>query len=271
MARISKKQPENTNVFISDGYIEEKAYRNSNTKILFVLKESHYFTTKGISRLEDFKVDSQVGFYHDFLCKDEAIRQFGRFDNRPKQKEKIARMAEYILHQKITSNYKTLRNALQCVAFMNINKMGGGDTTNPKELLKYYKANEIFIKQEISILNPDIIVLMINNEEIEEDLKKYWGDDKRNNLVMTMLHTAARGKNLVLKPEEIEYFNNNIAKKYDINDIDKLLNTSYQVDAENYFTKFNNDTETSYLRFSKTTLQYLIKFIYNYENGKRGE
>jgi len=273
-----KKQIENTNVFIPDGYIDKNAYENCNKKILFILKESHYFSGNEISKLNTFKEDSQVHFYKQFINDVKYVNKFNGHkrvvptDNRPKQKEKIARMAEYILHKSITSNYKTLKNALEQVAFMNINKMGGGDSTNPSKLFDYYDSNKDFIKKQISILKPDVIVLMINNEKIEEDLIEYWqknikcqSTDKK--FIKRVRHTAARGKNLVLKDKEIKYFNKYVAKKYQIKDITELLNNNYQADDTNYFTMLNKENNAQYLRFNKSTLQYLIKFIYNYEKG----
>ena len=160
--KYQKKQTKNTNVFIPDGYIDKNAYENCNKKILFILKESHYFSGNEISKLNTFKEHSQVDFYKQFINDVKYVSNFKGdkrvvpTDNRPKQKEKIARMAEYILHKSITSNYKTLKNALEQVAFMNINKMGGGDSTDPSELFDYYELNKDFIKLfHIHALNPN--------------------------------------------------------------------------------------------------------------------
>ena len=130
------------------------------------------------------------------------------FDNSPKQKEKIARMAKYILDKEITSDYNELCEALKSVAFMNINKMGGTNTTKDENLRKYYEKYKEFIKKEIEIIKPKIIVDMTHGCISSEDFE--------NITIVPMMHTAARGKNINLDKEGVEEycFNKNIAKKY---------------------------------------------------------
>ena len=279
-----KKQKEdgekNTGIFVSDGYIYKEKYEaNTKKKILFILKESHYFSGDKVPQGEKEVIEApQVDFYKDFfdeeytnkdnegnpICKNgeplycldknntilpkafaNKAKKYKYFDNPSKQKEKIARMSEYILEGKITSSYGSLKQALAQVAFMNINKKGGSDTTNSKSLSEYYQKYSTEIINEIKILQPKIIVLMINNEEIEKDLQ----DKLKEIKFVKMIHTAARGKNLNLTTPENDYYK-------------KIFKDHYE------------EGNGPFLKFCPTTERFLARFIYSYDKGvllKKGE
>lgn len=247
----------NTGLFVHDGYIDEKEYMNSKKKILFILKESHTFDTKNVKQNREIIDDYQAEFYRSFFKLNRII------DNIPKQKEKMARMAKYILDKEITSDYKELCNALKQVAFMNINKMGGIDTTKGKELYIYYEKYKNFILKEINILNPKIIVIMTGDSKIADDLDNKINKnkkDKEKTKIIPMIHTATRGRNLSLDENEERYFNDNIAPNIGMN-WNSLINQNYIENEDNVFNKGKNGP---FLKFNKTTLKYLVKFIKRY-------
>ena len=141
--------------FIEDGYISQSDYLKAPIKILFILKEAN---------VADYKLEthtSQVGFYKSFITEE--------YDNPPKQKEKMARMAYYLQNPKLSVSERRkpkindLKKALEKVAFMNINKRGGGNKTSPALFRNYYDKYSTFVQREIKILNPDIIVVLGKN------------------------------------------------------------------------------------------------------------
>lgn len=138
------------NAFISDGYIDKTSYENAKTKILFILKEANI---QAYRSEDDFKNPSganQFGFYKDYIG--------GGKPNRPKQQEKLGRIANYILTNSDSKADGDIRQAMKQCAFMNVNKRGGGKTD--KKVNAYIKQYKAFIKREIEILNPDICVVI---------------------------------------------------------------------------------------------------------------
>lgn len=166
------------NAFIKDGYINKACYDKSKYKTLFILKEANM--------LNYGKSDDQMGFYINYIEGKEGA-------NRPKQQEKIGRMAYYLINGE-NENAKTpseaqLKNALKYSAFMNINKRGGAKNTNNKKFNAYYSKYEQFVKKEIEIINPECIVMIgttgancsICTFAAEKDIR-----------IITMWHTAYR-------------------------------------------------------------------------------
>lgn len=288
--QTEEKCLQNTGRFVHDGYIDKAKYKN----VLFVLKEANVGSVENQKnnpqKIED---DYQIGFYEYFFKEElddidkEKVNQKDKnndenkykvyvigkdnmiypkawenrekknryFDNAPKQKEKIARMAKYILDKKITSDYNELCEALESVAFMNINKMGGTNSTNDENLRKYYEKYKEFIKKEIEIIKPETIVDMTHGCISSEDFE--------NITIVPMIHTAARGKNINLDKEGTEesYFNKNITKSIGIDNWKTLIN-NYTEYEDNIF---NKGKKGPFVKFNKSTLKYLVKFIKRYE------
>ena len=274
----------NTGKFCYDGYVNEKNYKN----ILFILKEPHIYKGgyKPEIGKEDVTRESQYQFYNDFFLKEKdglkspiyeevgdiitpiavvneeepnVRRRVKVFDTKVKQKEKIARMAYYIFSEgKITSNYEELKNALSQVAYMNINKMGGGDSTNGKELDEYFDKYKEYIFKEIELLKPRIIVVMTKGSKVYEELTKKFNKIK----IISMDHTGLWPQLIQNNDDEIKYFNEKIASKYECGNYNQVFN-KYCDGKENVFNK----DKGPYIRFNKSTLKYLIKFIGNYDKS----
>lgn len=289
--QTEEKCLQNTGRFTHDRYIDENKYK----EILFILKEANVGPVENQeNNPQEIEDDYQIEFYKYFFKEElddidkEKVNQKGKnndenkykvymigkdnmiypkawenrekknryFDNAPKQKEKIARMARYILNNKeITSDYNELCEALKSVAFMNINKMGGTNSTNDKNLRKYYEKYKEFIKKEVEIIKPKIIVDMTHGCISSEDFE--------NIAIVPMIHTAARGKNINLDKEGTEeaYFNKNIAKNIGIDNWKILINN--YTEYENNI--FNKDKKGPFVKFNRSTLKYLVKFIKRYE------
>lgn len=57
-------------------------------------------------------------------------------------------------------------HALKSIAFMNVKKTGGARTTNHTEIKEYIQRDYDFIREEIAIINPSIIVCSLGLSEI---------------------------------------------------------------------------------------------------------
>lgn len=139
------------NAFISDGYIGKTSYENAKTKILFILKEANVQAYRGEDAIKNPSGDTQVNFYMKYI---EGTDK----PNRPKQQEKLGRIANYILTNSDSKADDDIRQAMKQCAFMNVNKRGGGNAD--KKVNAYIKQYKAFVKREIEILNPDICVVI---------------------------------------------------------------------------------------------------------------
>ncbi len=132
--------------FVEDGYICKS--RKDFNGILFILLEANianYFNNK-IDKYED----NQFEFYRKYIDNEEN-------DNIPKMKEKMGRMAYYVVNGKVfeTSDFK---RELNKSAFMNLNKRGGGKHPNKEILFNYCYKYKKFIKKQIQLINPSCII-----------------------------------------------------------------------------------------------------------------
>lgn len=261
--------------FAKDGIINEEKYK----KILFILKEPNIL--KQLNS-DEYKIDNQLGFYREFFdnnnftCNEnnELIasrkqiisKEFAKhkayyyfFDNIPvKQKEKIARIAEYIINKNITDDYETLRDALEQVAIMNFNKSGGDSISDKRYFLEYCERFSDLICEEINILDPDIIVLIggksyinqleQNNDNIKEILRR------SNRKVVKLVHTSARGKALTINENEREMLKSIFKNsRYVERDLDCL-----------YRELVVTDKSRLHLKYDRNVFKYFLKFVVNY-------
>lgn len=192
------------NSFTKDGWIDYLEYCKANTKILFVLKEPNlwkkgYRDAAGVPTKRE-----QISFYREFV-EGTFNKEKGRIetdkmenaDNSSKMKELLARMAWDILHTNENEsddvickpNVKNLQEALKQVAFLNINKRGGGGKTDAKKLRNYYNTYKKEIQNEIDIVRPDIIVWCVR--EIDFDKQEYL---KKTPQIISMWHPAYASK-----------------------------------------------------------------------------
>lgn len=128
--------------FCKDGIIDENIFEKENIKVLFIANEANddnYMATdnKYSSRVESFKE------YHEK----------GKDVWKGKLRERTC-----ALYKVITNNYCVSESEIACnFAFMNLNKRGGRNRSG-KHIEEYFKYYIKYIKKEIEIINPDIIV-----------------------------------------------------------------------------------------------------------------
>ena len=174
--------------FIKDGFICEQEYLSASKKVLFVLKESNIQTHRSQWQLDHPSECDQFGFYTNYINGNES-------DNIPKQHEKMARIAHYIIYNEDIKDVEILKATLNKTAFMNINKRGGGASTNENKFWNYENKYLRYIKRQIEILNPDVIVILGKN--ISENIIP---NDFRNRFIK-FYHTAYRYKAGIYNPD----------------------------------------------------------------------
>ncbi len=188
--RKEKYPPIEQESFVADGYISEGEYNCSEKKVLFILREANIVMYR-----KDEKKDSngktinpdkrcQSGFYKWFINDLKS--------NRPKQQEKMARMAYYLQHPELSEeerkkpNEEDMKKALASCAYMNLNKRGGGSFVDWQVFGKYIEKYKSFINHQIELLAPNYIVLIgSNSTDVFDNLKC------KNELIQ-MWHTAYR-------------------------------------------------------------------------------
>lgn len=277
--------------FAKDGIICEEEYRKSGTRILFILKEPNIMK----DLIDENYDDDQRIFYNDFfnnkfydeiniedgnrelkaIRNDTLIKRgilevkeneneknyYYPFDNIPvKQKEKIARMAEYIINRKITDNYDDLKNALKQVAFMNLNKSGGYADSDKNYFLSYCEKFSSNICKEIEIIDPQIIVLIGAKSYKNGD--KYLLNKKINSLfnekkVIEVVHTAARGKALNIHEDEKEILKRKFNTKYNDN-LEEMYNNIVQTDKSKL-----------HMKYDRGVFKFFLKFVAAYEKNEK--
>lgn len=174
--RKEKYPPIEQESFVADGYISEGEYNCSEKKVLFILREANIVMYR-----KDEKKDSngktinpdkrcQLGFYKWFINDLKS--------NRPKQQEKMARMAYYLQHPELSEeerkkpNEEGMKKALASCTYMNLNKRGGGSFVDWQVFGKYIEKYKSFITHQIELMDPDYIVLVgSNNADIFNNLK----------------------------------------------------------------------------------------------------
>lgn len=180
-------KPIEKNSFIKDGYIDKNEYKNSSVKVLFILKEANIWAHRDAEKEKGILPDTreQINWYLNYINEGKT--------NRPKQHEKMGRMAFY-LQNKNSGNAEIpteaeYKEALKSCAFMNMNKRGGKEKITEK-YYNYINKYKIFILKQIEMLNPDYIIILGSNiDEVAKDI-----NEKYKNKVIYMWHTAYQMK-----------------------------------------------------------------------------
>lgn len=181
----AKKRP---NVFCRDGIIDEREYEKQSRKVLFIAKEAN-------------GTDHEEGDEHDFRKE----WRYGKPEYRVAKR--VAEWSYGIL--KDFPNYDSVVNPLdmsylQKVAYMNLKKIPGGNRTNNKEFIGCVENDIDFIKKQIAIIAPNIIMLCTSRNRVLRS--KLFGDDnwketgylieyaiKEGVLIIDFYHLAAQG------------------------------------------------------------------------------
>ncbi len=142
---------------ILDGFISEK-YLRSNTKVLFILKESN--ESKEDRHQKDLY--SEGGWFYNYY---NGIHSEGK--PRDKMITKMIKMNKainyYISNRTIDSeiiknNFSVDNHDAYDFAFININKRGNGQNSCKTDLNEIFDLDREYLLEQISQLNPDIII-----------------------------------------------------------------------------------------------------------------
>lgn len=172
--KITKGQTENIKkgTFCIDGIIDMDHYQKQNVKVLFITNEANadgYTKDKPANRICDF-----IEYYDR-----------GQDCWRGKMRERIC-----ALYMTITGQFDVApQTVAKDFAFMNLNKRGGTNyVKDGKHIDKYCSIYAPFIKREIELIDPDIIVWLGANTFDMDIHTKYLGAVKKKEKVFMVLH-----------------------------------------------------------------------------------
>ena len=140
-------EPHKTNGnFIDDGIIDQNWWNACQTKVLFILREaydldpnSHGFNLCEYVQEHKYPGQTWTKLGHwAYLLQNLQNDKRKEFDNR--------------LHADL------YREALLSSAVMNIKKSGGKKHTDMKEIIQLAQHDQVFLSQEIELIDPDIIL-----------------------------------------------------------------------------------------------------------------
>lgn len=185
---------------IRDGIVNLTKYQNSKFKILWVLKEPNNGGPGGDWSLRDFHKDVTVYSRWRKTYQKIIYTSYGILTSTEKFKD----------IPKITNDGKIDgKNILENVAIINIKKNGGYSTSYQKTINQNYVLHKDFLKTQIELINPDII---INASRVWNLFHDYCGDNFKNvkhfqygynnaKLIIHAYHPNARY-------EDVKYFKN---------------------------------------------------------------
>lgn len=136
--------------FTYDGIIDPFEYAKQDTKYLFISKESNIKNKKD---QRPFRANGDIFWLRDVCFQKQKPSIFSKsiFSNR------LAMFANAIYSLDFERVNKC-HDILNKVAFMNLNKRGGLSGSKGKTITEYTKKYAGFIKREIDMIKPDIII-----------------------------------------------------------------------------------------------------------------
>ena len=150
--------------FTYDGFI----FNENKDTVLYILKESNLGNTN--------KAKDQFWFKSVYKLEKNTVLIL----------KKIELMQEFIIEK----NKGAIKKS--DISFMNLNKRGGFTSTNPKILKNYYLKYQEFIKAEIEIIDPKIIVFCMS-EKKSKDIQYIINDIKKefdNKIIISTSHPS---------------------------------------------------------------------------------
>lgn len=141
----------NVGEFIRDGIIDESEYSNQKIKVLFISNEANGGKKHIYDKNRDEPLDRRELFMNYHKTNEESWS--GRL------KERVS-----CLYQVVINDYsKNPYEVANCFAFMNLNKYAGEQKTDISHIEEFCKAYICYIKKEIEIIYPDIIIWLAYN------------------------------------------------------------------------------------------------------------
>lgn len=183
------------NNLVIDGVIEPKRYFNAKPRILWILKEAN--SSESWSLIEKFKNPVWLSQCNGLSSIRRVIyTSYGILYGENKAWKEFP-----------WSNEEECLNALLDIAYINIKKVPGGNSSLNEEIANAYETNRHILKMQFDIYNPDIIIFgntmqyvnledfqgLNNAEKMISDFNNhyFYGDNK---LYINAWHPACRGK-----------------------------------------------------------------------------
>ena len=159
--------------FVKDGIVNDINWQKANKKILVILKETNDFNKYGLNELINNNINnSKSGIWKGLTW------------------HNTGRIAYALLNP--NSNFKEAdknrKSALSYIAVMNLKKTAGKSASKKETIKKHTLKYADYIKKEINIINPDIVILggtfdfiksILNLRHISDNLYKEKNNDNR--------------------------------------------------------------------------------------------
>ena len=206
--RWEKQENHDYETFVRDGFISSKW--GSKKKILFILKEAY------LKRDKDGKVENCEHDVRDWLSNEEGFYDLldGKYKNfwrrivewtyciNETDTTKIAPFPSDLFEK---TNKKVAADFANSIAIMNLKKSDGKTVSNKKDIRQYVKNDSEFIKRQIELISPDIIVCghildILDKNVYNSEIKSRKCDDwfyntkkmiGRNTIVIDYYHPSA--------------------------------------------------------------------------------
>ena len=184
--RWEKQENHDCETFVRDGFVSGKW--GSKKKILFILKEAY------LKRDKDGKVENGEHDMRDWLSNEEGFYDLldGKYKNfwrrivewtyciNETNATKIAPFPSDLFKK---TNKKVAADFANSIAIMTLKKSNGKTVSNSKDLRQYVKNDRKFIKRQIELISPDIIVVcgnildMLDKNVYNSEIKNLKCDD----------------------------------------------------------------------------------------------
>ncbi len=191
--------------FCIDGYVDEECWERGD-KILFVLREAN---GAHATEMDGDSIIVGNGEGKSFWIKNEI--QSKNEKNIPVMLKKLENVCFCLQEAGVLKN-KERANFLKQSAFMNINKMGGYSSVHWPTLKKYAEQFKDYIKREIEIIAPEIIVCCGTEWLLKEKVysEEEWKKLRCKCKIYDLPHPAKRGISIR------DYGRNEIKNKYNM-------------------------------------------------------
>lgn len=213
-----------TNSFYEDGIVNPEEYQNSEKKVLFITNEvsidckqdNDEKNSELKGKCEDGHLvgnnkGNTVCSFTNYIDGKEQETWSGKMRIKFGEMYRIITEEEHYemggITEKSKEALKKNRKALDKIAFMNLNKRGGFGNIQGETFLKYIETYKDYIRREIEIINPDVIVWCACNTYKKKymdaifDNKDVWKKkklipDKNKVPILRMWHPSVRAKSM---------------------------------------------------------------------------
>lgn len=148
------KEDRNYNCYIEDGVFDEREWNNQNIKILYVLKEANCWQRDSDGTCHCATHHKKTLNLCNYLLSEKSPTYWKTWNNVVRWTQAIRFGGKY--QRSITKSDKS--KYLKTIAALNIKKVAGGSQSDSNKILLYGKNDADYIKQQIDLYKPDIII-----------------------------------------------------------------------------------------------------------------